>query len=426
MACILLEYHTQRTTNLTKDITGDNMKSKVAITSVEEYDLSLIKQGLKRSFEQLGFDKLNPLGHIVKPGMNVFIKPNWVASRWRESCSHKDDLYSVITHPFVIEAIADFVDIALNGKGKITIGDNPSIDADFNELLKFTKIGHLKQKYSVPCEIVDLRPLVCKDLNDYGNQNKMSRQNGDKEGHTEINMAKKSLFNGVNNRLFRGVFKQREETLRSHNGKNQLYTFSNSIFNSDVYISVPKMKTHHKVGTTLNLKGLVGTIGIKNQLVHWRVGFPLIGGDEYPDFWSWLKGTFSKVKSRGSWDGNDTIWRMVVDLYNAFNTKERKYLSIVDGILGGQGNGPFCPHSKHANTLVVGENLLAVDLVTSRLMGFMPHAIPYLNYFIQKNDLLNEIVVYSDKQIEENFFNSDSRYLDFITPINWGNLSKKN
>ena len=31
------------------------------------------------------------------------------------------------------------------------------------------------------------------------------------------------------------------------------------------------MKTHQKVGCTLNLKGLVGTIGDKNQLVHYRI-----------------------------------------------------------------------------------------------------------------------------------------------------------
>jgi uncharacterized protein (DUF362 family) len=399
---------------------------KVAYTSVSSYDLDQIKDALSALFISLGYNKDNPLGHIIKPGMRVFIKPNWVASRWRESCLHKDDLFCVITHPNVIEAVADFVAIALNGEGIITIGDNPSIDADFEELLETTEIARLKTKYQVPCEILDLRPLVCKDLKDYGDKEKMYKQTGDPRGYTEVNLAEKSMFNNINASLFRGVFKQRKETIEAHSGKNQLYTFANSIYNADVYISIPKMKTHHKAGVTLNLKGLVGTIGQKNQLVHWRVGFPQIGGDEYPDFYSWLKGTFfTKVKSRGSWHGNDTIWRMVVDLYHSLMTKDRKYLSVVDGILAGQGNGPFSPHSIHANTIVTGEDLLAVDIVTARLMEFNPNNIPHLRYFLENTSILREIMVLNETEIKTDFFDASNKYLNFIHPDHWKGLPVK-
>lgn len=402
------------------------MHKKVAYTSVSSYDLDQIKDALSALFISLGYNKDNPLGHIIKPGMRVFIKPNWVASRWRESCLHKDDLFCVITHPNVIEAVADFVAIALNGEGIITIGDNPSIDADFEELLETTEIARLKTKYQVPCEILDLRPLVCKDLKDYGDKEKMYKQTGDPRGYTEVNLAEKSMFNNINASLFRGVFKQRKETIEAHSGKNQLYTFANSIYNADVYISIPKMKTHHKAGVTLNLKGLVGTIGQKNQLVHWRVGFPQIGGDEYPDFYSWLKGTFfTKVKSRGSWHGNDTIWRMVVDLYHSLMTKDRKYLSVVDGILAGQGNGPFSPHSIHANTIVTGEDLLAVDIVTARLMEFNPNNIPHLRYFLENTSILREIMVLNETEIKTDFFDASNKYLNFIHPDHWKGLPVK-
>lgn len=292
--------------------------NKVAISACEQYDVEKIKQSLEEMFDELGYDRDNPLGHIVKPGMKVFIKPNWVASRWRQSCSHNGDIYSVITHPAVIEAVADYVEVALKGKGEIIIGDNPSIDADFEELMELTGIAKLKEKYSVPCKILDLRPLVCEDLKYYGKKDLMTAQSGDPEGFVEVNLAEKSMFYKVNPKLFRGVFNEREETIQAHKGNNHLYSFSKSLYNADVYISLPKMKTHHKVGTTLNLKGLVGSIANKNQLVHWKVGFPLLGGDEYPNFFRWLSGRFAKVKERGAWHGNDTIWRMVVDLYNAF------------------------------------------------------------------------------------------------------------
>ena len=55
------------------------------------------------------------------------------------------------------------------------------------------------------------------------------------------------------------------------------------MLNADVFISVPKLKAHHKVGATLNVKGLVGTVQSKNELPHWRIGFPSVGGDEFPE-----------------------------------------------------------------------------------------------------------------------------------------------
>jgi len=402
------------------------MKKKVAYATVSDYDLDSLKNTFLEIFSSLGYDKINPLGHIIKPGMNVFIKPNWVASKWRESCSHKDDLYCVITHPNVIEAVADYAAIALNGQGRIIIGDNPSIDADFDELLKTCGVEKLKTKYSVPCEILDLRPLVCKSLKDYGDKDKMQKQTGDPKGYTEVNLGKKSLFVDMNTSLLRGVFKQRKETIKSHSGKKQLYTFARSIYDADVYISIPKMKTHHKAGVTLNLKGLVGTIGIKNQLVHWRIGFPLIGGDEYSNFQDWVKGTFfSKLKSRGSWHGNDTIWRMVVDLYEAMKQKEKKYFSVVDGILAGQGDGPFCPHSIRGNTLIAGDDLLAVDLVTTRFMGFDYERIPYLDYLSKENLNSDNITVYNCGVEEKEFFSSNKIFLSFDTPSNWKNIKLK-
>ena len=82
---------------------------KVSIEHVDNYKLNDVKETLRRCFYDLGYSTTNPLGGVIRPGDKVFIKPNWVASRWRESCPHKDSLYCVITHPHVIEAMADFV-----------------------------------------------------------------------------------------------------------------------------------------------------------------------------------------------------------------------------------------------------------------------------------------------------------------------------
>lgn len=395
---------------------------KTAIREADNYRLETIKKVLMECFMDMGLPRINPLGKYIRPGDKVFIKPNWVASRWRASCSHRDTLYSVITHPGVIEGVADYVAEALQGKGEILIGDNPSIDADFNELMEFTGMKRLEGKYDVKVTVLDLRPLVCDNLKHYGKRELMAAREGDPLGTVEVNLGKESLLYGLDPARFRGVFDERDETIASHTGETQLYTFARSLYDADVYISIPKMKTHQKVGATLNLKGLVGSISNKNQLVHWQVGYPDIHGDEYPSKEAWEAGKEAKVKHRGAWPGNDTIWRMVADLYKAMLRKERIYLSVVDGIVAGEGQGPFCPTSKNANTLIIGDNLLAVDCTAARYMGLDPQKIRYLSYFLKNREYgmtYEDVdVIYNGKK-KDNFFEEKSRYADFQVMSQW-------
>ena len=392
----------------------------VAIAAADSYRLEKINRALDEIFRSLGMNPDNPFEGYIKPGQRVFIKPNWVASRWRKSCDHTDDLYCVITHPNVIEAVADRVALALKNSGEIIIADNPSIDADFEELMSFTNIRRLESKYNVPCHIYDLRPLVCKDLKDYGKKDKMAPQPGDPNGEVEVNIGRKSLLYNVDSSLFRGVFDEREETVAAHTGDTQLYTVSGSLYNADVYISIPKLKTHQKVGATLNLKGQVGAMTRKNQLVHWRIGSPETGGDEYPDRESWERAQHAKVTHRGAHPGNDTIWRMVCDLYQSLLTKERKYFTIIDGIMAGEGQGPFCPTSLHANVLIGGYDLLLTDIAAVRYMGIDPVKIKYLEYFINKWKIdLNQLPVVLFGEPRNDFFTAPSRYADFNVPFAW-------
>lgn len=395
----------------------------VSIVSCNSYDYQDISDALDSLFMSIGCNPSNPFSDIIKPGMHVFIKPNWVGSSWRASCPHKDNLYCVITHPSIIEAVTDRVAKALQGKGEIIIGDNPSIDADFNELMDFIDLKHLETKYDVPCEILDLRPLICTDLKYYGKLNRMVQQSGDPLGEVVVNLGKGSEFYGINPELFRGVFDEREETIFSHTGDQQLYSYARSIYDADVYISIPKLKTHQKVGVTLNLKGLVGAVTNKNQLVHWKVGSPETGGDEYPSLDALNAAKDAKVTHRGAWPGNDTIWRMVVDLYRGLLKKERTYISIVDGVMGGEGQGPFCPVAKDSKKLILGFDLLKTDIVATRLMGIEPRRIKYLNHFIESEGIdLEEISVISDGDEISGFFKSDDMYLDFDVMEQWSEI----
>ena len=69
---------------------------KVAIEHADSYRLETVKEALRSCFLDLGYPINNPLSGFIHPGDKVFIKPNWVASRWRESCPHKDNLLLIL------------------------------------------------------------------------------------------------------------------------------------------------------------------------------------------------------------------------------------------------------------------------------------------------------------------------------------------
>jgi hypothetical protein len=238
------------------------------------------------------------------------------------------------------------------------------------------------------------------------------------------------------------------------------------------------LKSHAKVGATLNIKGLIGTVAEKNALVHWCIGYPLFGGDEYPppkkvrDYFKLyfqhflldllpsrvyfsLRNSFNKTAIgkfynriidteyqkekmlRGAWEGNDTTWRMTVDVFNAFvkdctglrkkNKWPFKTFSVVDGIIGGDTDGPHFPDKVEPKVIVSGEDFIAVDAVCVRLMDYNIETVKYLKYLLNQYEIaLNEISVKSKQFDVHKFFDKNNNYLGFRPPYKWPNLSLKN
>lgn len=105
--------------------------------------------------------------------------------------------------------------------------------------------------------------------------------------------------------------------------------------------------------------------------------------------------------------------------------RKRKYLSVVDRIIAGEGQGPFRPTSKNANTLIAGENLLAVDIAAARYMGFDPLRIKYWTHIINRRiaDYQN-IQVLLNGEIQKDIFTNDSKYKDFYVVEQWQDIKK--
>jgi len=91
----------------------------------------------------------------------------------------------------------------------------------------------------------------------------------------------------------------------------------------------------------------------------------------------------------GNWYGNDTCWRMVYDLmliwhyYNGVGSaswlQHHRLFTIIDGVVGGDLDGPLAPRPRYSRALIGGSNMLEVDMVAARLMGFDISRIPMYN-----------------------------------------------
>ena len=125
------------------------------------------------------------------------------------------------------------------------------------------------------------------------------------------------------------------------------FYFPETILQADLIVSMPKLKTHHWAGATLSMKNLFGIIpsaiyGWPKNLLH-RAGIP----------------------------------NSIVDINSALPTPR---FTIVDAIVGMEGNGPIQGQARHCGALIFGEDFAAVDATAARLMTLEPSQIEYLNF----------------------------------------------
>lgn len=103
------------------------------------------------------------------------------------------------------------------------------------------------------------------------------------------------------------------------------------------YISVPKMKVHHKTVVTLGIKNNMGFLKKPAIYMHPRIS------------------------------------QKLVDLVNF----TRPPLTIVDGVIGGDKSESNTVPLKHG-VMVAGDDVVACDVVCARLMGFNPRSIKHI------------------------------------------------
>jgi uncharacterized protein (DUF362 family) len=358
------------------------------------------------------------------------IKPNWV----REQGSLGP---CVTTHGSILRVLIDYFLLGFGRDVQILVADIPLQSSDIGQVWLENGIPALQsfyQKHGFSVRFLDLRRerLLVDDSGFILQREKLS---GDPEGYVEVSLGGQSNLEAITNEGTRfSVSDYEPGTTRCHHqpGRHS-YLIPQSVLAADLFVSVPKLKTHCKAGITVCMKNLIGINGEKGWIPHFRSGAPQSGGDEYPDSnsrllglktwarqtllrqhqgvyrlayaaWQGLRWTVettskSHLTSGGAWAGNDTLWRSILDLVRVITfadryghlqtTPQRKHFFLVDGILAGEGQGPLRPSPKPSGVILAARDAVIADLAAAMIMGFDWRKVPQLCHAMERADAMS-------------------------------------
>ena len=411
-------------------------------------------RNLELDVDNVGTEAWNPLGEFELVNKRVVIKPNWVMHRH----PFDENIWSVITHPSLIRAVLDYIYIATKGNCEITIGDSPLQIADFDRLIEICKIRELQSYFvdkGLHFKIEDFRLEAA--VRDVLGGLKPITLSKDPDKYCAVNLSNMSLHCEIDYayKRYRVTNYNKRKMIEHHRPGHHEYLIANSVIKSNFFINLPKMKTHRKGGVTLSLKNLIGINCSKDWLPHHRQGRKSAHSDEYEKFYlfQWLgvfcvewgetyknillraplvwagkvfwrihdlirKTLHQKYYSEGSWYGNDTIWRTCLDINRILfysdqtgnitdNKPKRRYLTIIDGIIGGEKESPLEPTPIAAGFSVAAFNPAVSDFVAAKTMGLDPDKIP-----ITKNSFLKGPLPIFDKNPEAITVKSSEKLLN--------------
>ena len=229
---------------------------------------------------------------IEVSGKKVMIKPNALRA--------SDADQGIVTHPAVVAAVVDKVEKM--GAASIIVGDNPG-------------------------------------MMNYGDNEKTFKQTG-------VMKASREYYQNIGSDAIKVDFSP--DYLQE---KIDTISVSKAIMDADIYISLPKFKTH---GLTL-LSG-----AIKNN-------YGIIPGA--------LKAKLHAISGNAM-----TFCRLIVDIF-ALRVPD---FIIVDGILGMEGNGPASLDLRNIGKILASDNGVAMDAVIANMMGISPDQLPFLEFAREK------------------------------------------
>ncbi|MFH0977447.1 MAG: DUF362 domain-containing protein [Spirochaetota bacterium] len=254
--------------------------------------------GEVRKAVQRGIDLIGGAGRFVRKGQKVLLKPNLLVGEAPEKC--------VTTHPSVFKAAAE---IFIAQGALISWGDSPAI----------------------------------------GNMRGAAKKSGILAVADELGITEADFKTGADVFFENGI-------------QNRKFVIAKAVLESDIVISLPKLKTHA-------FERFTGCI--KNQ-------FGCVPG--------MLKGEYH-IKLPDA----DDFAKMLVDLNNLVHP----VLYIMDGVCAMEGNGPRGGVPRKMNVILISDDPVAVDATVCRLINLDPEYVPTIKFGYQAGT-----GTYKDDEIE--------------------------
>jgi uncharacterized protein (DUF362 family) len=353
-------------------------------------------------------DVAAPLADVIPAGGSVLLKPNWVLHKNNSGAS----MDCMVTHPaFILAALGE---VLAAGAGRVIIADAPIQSARFNVLASPAwreRVAELGGR--TPVEILDFRNTVATVR---GRDIRPRTHLRDAQRFVRFDLESDSLLEPISWPVgrFRCTSYDLDNLARVQRPGVHQYLLCREPFEVDVILNLPKLKTHAKTGVTAALKNLVGVNGDKNFLPHHRVGGSALSGDCYEGLKPFKRaaeaildranrrigkrGYLSLMRAarlanaihggdlEGTWAGNDTTWRMVLDLNRVVqygrldgtlaDEPQRTVYSLTDGIVAGEHNGPLAPEPISLGAVTFGANSAYCDAAHLALMRLAPERMP--------------------------------------------------
>ena len=219
---------------------------------------------------------LDALGLDMTGKRTAFIKPNLVIAANPKT--------AVVTHPIVVEAIVNV--LRRRGLSSVSMGDGPGVGLDVEKVFRVTGYDRLARRLGV--ELINLNT---------------AERRKTKWKYGELGVPAVAL-------------------------------------DADLYVNVPKLKTHGYTTVTLAVKNHKGLLSEPDKKRDHQLGL------------------HDPLAQHASIRPPDLV--------------------VVDGITGVEGDGPLHGRVVRSRVFAMGTNMIEVDFVAARLMGFDPTRIEHL------------------------------------------------
>lgn len=250
--------------------------AEVAVVRCPDYKQETVDRGIEECLDHIG-----GLARWVKPGDRVLLKANVLSAKPPEA--------GVTTHPAVIKAVVRAVQKA---GGIPLVGDSSG------------GMGASKSQTKVALAVTGIQAAA------------------EEAGAEIVNFDLAGVIDSAN-----------------QGGRIPVYQIARPVFEADVVISLPKLKTHSATLFTGAIKNMYGTIPGYRKSEYHRLAPGLAD--------------FAEV---------------LVDIF----ARSRTRLAIMDGVLAMEGNGPAAGPTRELGLLLASSDCVALDAVASYIIGFKP------------------------------------------------------